>query len=168
MLTDLRLQNRTIATQIDFESQKQIITGRNTQEPDWDKLIEPGDFVVTSSGKVNLTAGNSIIFEDGTIIEGGGTLTANITGATDLVSCSGNVPVPPLTYGYVTLEGPDPYCSGQLHRTYLAGYETGSLNKTFSTRWALDNTNLAESGTGNVFILPVELSPGGQPLQKLS
>jgi hypothetical protein len=165
MLEDLRLQNRTISTQIDFESQNQIITGINTQEPDWDKLIDPGDFVVKKDVVVTLTAANSIIFEEGTIIEEGGTLIANITGATDVVSCSGNGPVPPLTYGYVTLEGPDPYCSGQLHRTYRAGYETGSLNKTFSTRWALDNANLAESGTGNVFILPVELSPGGHTIR---
>ena len=76
-----------------------------------------------------------------------------LTGATDLIN------------GYVTLEGPDPYCSGQLYRAYRAGYVTGSLNKTFSTRWALDNANLLESGKGNVFILPVELSPGGHTIR---
>ena len=165
MLTDLRLQNRTIANQIDFESQNRIITGRNTQDPDWNKLIDQGDFVVKEDGVVTLTAANSIIFDDGTIIEEGGTLTANITGSTDSVSCAGNGPLPPITYGYVSLDGPDPYCSGQADRTYRAHYITSSLNKTYSTRWALDNDNLSDSGTGNLFQLPIELNSGSHTIR---
>ena len=164
MLTDLRLQNRTIANQIDFESQNRIITGRNTQEQDWNKLIEPGDFVVKEDGVVTLTAANSIIFEEGTIIEEGGALIANITGSVDQISCSGNGPLPPFSYGYANMEGPDPYCPGQRPRTYKAEYITSSLTRSYTARWALDNEELDEGIDYKSYLLPVELNPGGHTI----
>jgi hypothetical protein len=164
MVEDLRLQNRSISKPLDFEARKQIITGRDVQDTAWHKLIEPGDFVVKKNATVTLTAGNSIIFEEGTIVEDGGTLIANLLGSSEVVSCLENGAPLPATYGEIKIEGPDPYCSGQGDRIYSASI-TGTLAQTFTTRWALDNQPLAVGISYNSFMLPTELTPGSHSLQ---
>jgi hypothetical protein len=159
MLTHLRLQNRTIATQIDFESQNQIITGRNTQDTAWHKLIEPGDFVVEENATVTLTAGNSIIFEDGTIVEDGGMLIANVTGDTTQVSCVGSQ-LPDYPNYYFSIEGPKTYCPGQLRDMFML--RNSGLVKRISTSWWLDNET--ERRESSLFQLPISMIQGGHTI----
>jgi len=156
MVEDLRIQNRRIAKPLDFEARVQIVTGRDVQDTAWHKLMEPGDFVVKENATVTLTAGNSIIFEDGTIVEDGGMLIANVTGDTTQVSCVGS-PLSEYPNYYFTIEGPETYCTGQAKDIF--SLHNSSMVKGISTSWWLDNEP-EKTETSN-FMIPQSLSQGG-------
>lgn len=157
MSENLRLQNRNIPFNRDFEANESIVVGNNINNISG-KIIETGDVIIENNAEVSFTAGSQIFLRAGTLIKSG--TNVNIKVESEMVAKSKTSDFLE-DYFNISVIGDKFYEFGEKPAFKAL---TSNSDNTYSYQWEIqDDDNL--SAIGDEFIIDEVLYPGNYLLK---